>query len=900
MRIFGKLLGATLLAMMITLVVGVLGWFGLHTTRSALNTVIGVRTPQIQDIGRMVEILNQIRIDEVALVNPRLAPARRSQTVTELGKAMKELAATRQQFAALPMTPKQAELWARAQKALELWRPKHKRMVDLVADNRIVNVEILPGVMSQYLSHYRQWFDDLQHAVQNKVPFPGDLNPLESGFGHWLASYHSSTTSAMTEDPILNDQLTALQQSHEALYDMANKVDDLLAKGRFGKARAMLASEGQPSMEAFRNAMDAVRNYAADRVTQFDLAADYAFGDVAKAFGASVGSLRDLSAAVASQAVSDGAQANDISMHSQLIALAATGAGLLLALGFGLLLAHHMVRRLQRAMGMLKELEQGHLDVRLELAGRDEISEISRAMDAFAEDLQRRVLGVNTAACQMMTVSEHITTVAYQVSDAAHSQAKEVETAGAAVREIGLSVEQVGQGVAVLSTASASSTSSALEMSANSEELAGSSESLAKIAEQVGSAIAEMATSIQQVADNTAVLKESSDATVASVSQMDGSLERVERAIRDTAGVTEKVRRDVESGRVSVEATIDGINEIRHASQVTTEATASLSSKVRNIGKILGVIDDITDQTGLLALNASILAAQAGKHGAGFAVVAEEIRELSERTSRSTREIDEMIDEVQRETERVVKAIDSTERRVVEGEKLSLASGEVLAKIVVGIQEVDQRMEQIALATDEQSQEAGVIGKAMERVSQMVDQTATATREQSNTTRTIHGAVEQVRNLTLQVQSSAREQSHGSKIIAGDMEEINDMIQKINRACNEQTRERERIREAVAAIQRGAEVSLESTTVLQQVVASQNREIGVLREQMSAFRVESADCLSEMPSAPESNRPERSFLPHAPSAHKALQLVERDADASRRSVAEKTVGRGDREGGRHP
>ena len=889
MRIFGKLLGATFLAMTITLVVGGLGWFGLHTTRSALDTVTGIRTPQIQDIAAMVEILNQIRTDEVALVNPRLDPTRRSQTVTELSKAMKALAATRRQFAALPMTPKQAALWTRAQKALDLWKPKHERMVSLVADNRIDKVEILPGVMSQYLSHYRQWFEDLRLAVRSRRRFTGDLNPYASDFGHWLASYHSSTTSTISEDPTLTDQLTAVQQSHDALYDMANKVDDLLAKGRFGEARALLAKQGQSRMEALQNAMDAVRNYAADRVTQFDLAADFAFGDVAKAFTACIGSLRDLSAAVASQATKDGAEADHLSSHSQLIALAATAVGLLLALGFGLALARHMVRRLRRAMEMLKELEEGHLDARLELPGQDEISEMSRAMDAFAEDLQRRVMGVNTAARQMVTVSGDITTVAYQVSEAANSQAKEVATASEAAREIGRSVKQVGQGVAVLSTASASSTSSALEMSANSEELAGSSESLAEIADQVGSAIAEIAASIQQVADNTGVLKESSDATVSSVAQMDSSLERIERAIRDTADVTERVRRDVESGRISVEATIDGINEIRHASQVTTEATASLSGKVQNISRILAVIDDITDQTGLLALNATILAAQAGKHGEGFAVVAREIRELSERTSLSTREIGEMIDEVQTETDRVVEATASADRRVVEGEKLSLASGEVLAKIVAGIQEVDRRMEQITHATDEQAREAGMISKAMEQVSQMVDQTVMTTREQSNTTRSIHGAVEQMRGLTLQVQAATREQSNGSKIIAGDMEKINDMIQKINQACNEQTRQRERISEAVETIQHGAEVSLESTSVLQEVVANQNRQIGVLRDQMSAFRIGSVDCGPAKKSGDAV--PER-LRPHAMPAHKDLQLVERAPDVEHRNDAiTKTVAR---------
>ena len=834
MRIFGKLLGATLFAMAITLAVGSLGWFGLHTTRRALNTVIRVRTPQIQDIARMIENLNLLRADEVALVNPRLKPMRREQVVADLQQATQSLAAARRKFAALPATAAQARLWSNAQNALARWEPKHARMIALVADNRIVNVEILPGIISRYLLHYQQWFADLGRSVEDRRPFTGQLNPMASGLGHWLAAYQ-------TEDPRLNGLLQALQQPHEALYDLANKINDLLLKGRFQQARVLLARQGPPALTDFRKAMSAIRSYAEERITRFDVAANYAFGDVARAFTACVLSLRKVSAAVSTQAISDSRAAAAIGKRNQSIALGATATGLLLAFGLGLLLTRHMVLRLRQTMGLLKELEQGHLDVRLSLAGNDEISEMSAAMDLFAEDLQRRVRGVKTAAQQLEEVSGQINTVTQQVNRAAQAQAQSVTATGDAVREIDLSVRAVGEGVATLSTASANSTSSALEMSANSEELAQSAESLARVADRVGSAIAEMTTSIGGVAANMAALKESSDATVASVNQMDDSLHQVEEAIGDTARVTEAVRRDAESGQASVEATSTGMQEIRQASRVSGDAITSLSAKVREIGKVLAMIDEVTDQTDLLALNATILAAQAGSHGQGFAVVAREIRELSERASDSTREIGAIIDAVQQETSRVAEAIARTELRVAEGEELSINSAAMLGKVVSGIQAVDRRMEQVARSTVEQTQGAGVIGRAMEQVADMVRQTAAATREQNGATETITQAVEKMRGLALRVQTSAREQSHGSSFIAAAMEEIDSMIRKINQACSEQIRERDRISAAVAEIRHGADANLAATALLQNAVTTQNYQIVVLRKQMGTFRVATAD-----------------------------------------------------------
>jgi methyl-accepting chemotaxis protein len=321
------------------------------------------------------------------------------------------------------------------------------------------------------------------------------------------------------------------------------------------------------------------------------------------------------------------------------------------------------------------------------------------------------------------------------------------------------------------------------------------------------------------------------------MAQMDSSVTQVEQSAKETAKITEAVRADVESGRSSVEATISGILEIRNSSQITAKAIGALSDKTRNIGAILAMIDEVTDQTSLLALNAAIIAAQAGEHGSGFAVVAEEIRELSKRASSSTREISTVINDVQQETEKVVQVIRQVEKSVAEGERLSTQSGEALDKIVNGIREVDQRMEQIAAATLEQAQGSRMIRSTMEKVSQMIDQTAAASREQSTAAGNIMNAVERMKEVTTHVKTSTREQSNGSKVISGAMEEINGMVQKIHTACDEQVRESDHIKTAVQEISQSADGNLESTRVLKESVSRQNQQIAMLQQEMAAFRV---------------------------------------------------------------
>ena len=169
---------------------------------------------------------------------------------------------------------------------------------------------------------------------------------------------------------------------------------------------------------------------------------------------------------------------------------------------------------------------------------------------------------------------------------------------------------------------------------------------------------------------------------------MDLSIQQVEKSTRETVVIAQGVRDEAQEGKDAADATIAGIGGIRESSGTTFTSISRLSERVAAIGSIVSVIEELTEQTNLLALNSAIIAAQAGVHGKGFAIVADEIKELANRTKRSTTEIAGLIEGIREETGRTVAAIKTTEQRVAEGETLSRRSGDALDRIVASVQVV--------------------------------------------------------------------------------------------------------------------------------------------------------------------------------------------------------------------
>jgi methyl-accepting chemotaxis protein len=252
------------------------------------------------------------------------------------------------------------------------------------------------------------------------------------------------------------------------------------------------------------------------------------------------------------------------------------------------------------------------------------------------------------------------------------------------------------------------------QVESNSEQLTGASEQLSTSAAEIARSTSGQKDEARQVAS---AMHEMA-VTVAQVSENSTQASNNARVAADLAA---------SGGRV-VQNTVDLIRDVAESTRGTVQQVEKLGASSEQIGAIIGVIDDIADQTNLLALNAAIEAARAGEQGRGFAVVADEVRKLAERTSKATKEIAEMIRTIQAETSSAVDAIRSGTSKVDSGVEAAGKAGTALTEIIESSQTMQDVVSHIASAAVEQSSASSEINNSMDQMAKMVEQSSVAAK----------------------------------------------------------------------------------------------------------------------------------------------------------------------------
>jgi methyl-accepting chemotaxis protein len=217
--------------------------------------------------------------------------------------------------------------------------------------------------------------------------------------------------------------------------------------------------------------------------------------------------------------------------------------------------------------------------------------------------------------------------------------------------------------------------------------------------------------------------------TAAAVEEMNATVSQVAQNSGKAATLAQETVKTAKDGGSVVSDTISGMQQLSDAVSSSATIISELGKSSDQIGEIVRVIEDIADQTNLLALNAAIEAARAGEQGRGFAVVADEVRKLAERTTKATKEIGDMIRQIQQDTRGAVESMQQGTVKVTSGVDLVNKTGEALARIVEMVSESADMIRQIAVASEEQSVATQQIANDIENVAKVTKESASGANE---------------------------------------------------------------------------------------------------------------------------------------------------------------------------
>ncbi len=507
-----------------------------------------------------------------------------------------------------------------------------------------------------------------------------------------------------------------------------------------------------------------------------------------------------------------------------------------LVLVVGIRASSHLTRPIRTSTQVAQAIAQGDLVHQVRRTGQEELDVLADGINVMTQNLRQMVGSIRRAAVEVETVSQIVASNSDRVLAGTQDQISQVEETTGLMTQADSSLEEVSRSLTGMVSATDQCSGSILEMDANIGEIVRSTEALSSTTDATLASVEEMVQSIKEVNGGVESLRSLAESSAASVSQMEAAIQRVEQIAQQTAQATDRAAGDAEVGRQAVDRTVAGMGEIERAASQTAVVIRRLTEQVGKIGGILQIIGDVADQTNQQALNASILAAQAGEHGGGFAVVATEIKELADRTARSTKEITLLIQSIQAGAREAGEAMAAGLVHVNDGVARSREAGDALEKILAGTRESSKMSREIVVAAADQASQSRQMTGAISRINDTTGRIASTTQQQSRGCSSILQASEQVRDLTALVRRAILDQRQASRRISDSVERITIMAKAIDTAGHRQKGLSESVVGAMVRIGTLSGEHVEALSEMHGVIRSLTTRAEDLRRQIARFR----------------------------------------------------------------
>ena len=442
---------------------------------------------------------------------------------------------------------------------------------------------------------------------------------------------------------------------------------------------------------------------------------------------------------------------------------------LALAAGIGVVLARNIANPIKTMAETARGLALGDIDQEVAYISRDEVGVLAdsfrsliqyqRDMAAAAEQIadgdltvqvqpvsEKDVLGSSFAKmiARLRQQVDQLQASALSLKAAAGQLAAASSQAGQATSQIAATVQQVAAGVGQQSE-SVSRTANVMDQMAHTiDGVARGAQEQAQAAARATQLSAQLHQSIQQVA-------------------------AIARAVSEGTAAASKA---ASHGQDTVRHTIEGMQSIREKVDLSAEKIAEMSNRSNQIGVIVETIEDIASQTNLLALNAAIEAARAGEHGKGFAVVADEVRKLAERSANATREIGALIKAIQTSVGETVNAMLESAQEVEKGVESAGEAGNSLHQILQTVEQVNRQAQEAARAAVEMEKAANDMIAAVDSVSAVIEENTAATEQMSASSSEVTMSIETIASVSEQNSAAIEEVSASAEEMSAQVEEV--------------------------------------------------------------------------------------------------------------------------------
>lgn len=519
--------------------------------------------------------------------------------------------------------------------------------------------------------------------------------------------------------------------------------------------------------------------------------------------------------------------------------LFAAGAAVMVVLAVLLLYAVHraFVAPLVFLAGAAERIADGDLGVEVPVTRGDELGILAAAFAKMTATLRGTVRRVLAIRGDMARITDSMATVTGAVRDAVQIQRHAVDETTSSLMELDTAVGQIGGSAAELMELSICSSAIATEMSSTVEDVAGNAALFHERAERTVHDVEVVIDAGSAVADSVEKLDRFAETTTASVLEMSATVREIELHASESVSLAKQVSHEaLVIGIETLREALAGIADIEQAMGDLHQAVRNLGNKTDEIGRIVTVIDEVASETGLLALNAAILAAQAGSAGKGFSVVAEEIGQLAERTSGSTREIADLVEQVQQESHENMTKAESSAKAVNRGMALVSRVSDALNNINRTAQLSTDKATMILRATSEEVVTVQNLSESLQDLREQIGRISQTMTTQRQTNSSVQQALDAFMSIAREIKVATFQQQQTGQQVAEVSQNIAVQSREIRAAIAEQHERTARIVALMGNVTASTDVVNGSATEMERSLAVLTGETASLHAELKHFR----------------------------------------------------------------